>query len=335
MHVTTMVKRIVVRVPWAHRAARSARRRLEAGRLAQRRAGRQLPDLRRLMPARAAGPTARVRYCAVLDGETLNIDFVVPVATDASEVRLRLTAGNRTMEVPARVRHVDAGSTRACATVRLGRSGLGIVRPGRWRLSCAVSTADGTRTYPLCGVPAAAWPDGPTIRAPRSPESGLLYRPEEGPGGRTELAVLAARPTAELVDVVLDWTRAELVLRTVGISADTAAVEFTSREGAPRARVDATVEGDRIICPVPVALLAPRGRAQEWVWDPHLVTGGMRLRIGRSLHDLVDAKKTVRTGAVVVWASPESAVRTRPYLTSTGRLALACNLVSVCPEVDA
>lgn len=273
---------------------------------------------------------ADVRYAGVLDGQTLNLDIEVPYAGAQAPHRVEITFARRGERhtVPAELTAVDPGQLRISAAILLGGRGVPVAPGQRWRLGCLLHTegdAGKPRSFALRGAPTPQWPvDGPTNVGPRCARTGVLYRPDTGPGGLTVLRVLPPPPLAEVVEVRVGWTSAELEIRTVGFVCDAPpTVRFSARTDLRTHAVTATVDSDRIRCALPIDLLASTVGQDETVWDVQLSTGRRRLKVGRTLHDLANPKAVLRPTAAVS-AGAAGPVRVRPYFTPGGRLAVAC-----------
>lgn len=280
--------------------------------------------------------TAEVRYAAVLDGRTMNLDIEAPyTGTEPPRTATLLFNGRRQrLSTPLRVRELAGGKLRLSATVRMGEGDVPVHNERHWRLTAVVTTASGSRvTYGLHGAPAPVWPEGPTVADPRCPRTGRQYRVGTDITGSTTLTVAPAKRTAEVIAVRPDWTTADVEIRAIGFTAGAdPRLRLTARNNGAVVHVTGTTEGDRIHFDLPVASLAEKVTIEEWLWDVHLVTEKRELAVTSTLHDLTQPKAVLRPSTGVVSVAPGVAVRIRPYHTPGGRLVLACLRLASQPE---
>jgi hypothetical protein len=343
MHIASRLRRSLRQMPKVRRLAVEVRDHADSlgkvWRGTQRTAAASRQSVRRLIPVRLPQHVAQVRYAAVLDGHTLNLDIEVPAAgpQPPSGVTLVLTAGQRRLSVPARIRSVTDGVARVSATVVLGERGLPVHEKPRWLIDCVLrDQAGASQTYALCGAPPPPWPDGPTVPAPRCSRSGMLFRPETGPGGRTTLVVHQPKHSVQIVALRVGWVQADLTLRTVGFTCTEAPeLRLTCRTDRRSVTVRASVDGDRLRCALPVGSMTSEAGVDESIWDVHLLVQNKRMAVGSTLHDLEHPKGVIRLQDAIVSAEPGVAVRVRPYVTPTGRLAVACLRISSLGGVPA
>jgi hypothetical protein len=294
-------------------------------------------EIRRLSPATPGGHVATVRFAAVLDGHTLNLDLAladVPYAPDA-RATIELRRGRRRVTAPARLR-ADGRASAVSAAVLLGEEigGLPLESGGPWRVSCVIAASGGSvRRLPLQGAPPPLAHDGPTIAAPRSASTGVRYRVDRDIAGRLTVTPKPPRAVAEVERLALDWTSAELTVRLLGIDGRDATFSFSSRDGLGIEAVPARVLASSATCAIPVGRLAPVSSVEELLWDVRLNAGRAvrTVRVGRVLHDLVNAKSVLRLDTAVVWVDRGTSVRVRPYYTQAGGLVLACLRVHTTP----
>src|SRR5690349_13638080 len=114
----------------------------------------RLPQVhRRLVSARLPRNVGNVRYAAVLDGHTLNLDIEVPHAgpRSPSDATVVFVAGRQRLTAPARIRSAGDGVVRVTATVVLGERGLPVHEEPRWLIDCVLrDEAGASRAYALC-----------------------------------------------------------------------------------------------------------------------------------------------------------------------------------------
>lgn len=289
--------------------------------------------LRRATLAFSGDAIADADFAAVLDGRTLNIDIPLPRFRheDVVSAELRAVHGADRRATPARVRREADGSVSIEATALLDDNPGGLaLRPGvRWLFEVAVRTrSGGEQVLKVLGSRQNAGTRGLTVASPPHPDTGWRYRVRLRPSGRLAIRVtLPTAPIAELSRVELDWLRAALEIRLVGRRLETpAAVEFVKRSGT--ARVTASVEAvgtDRVRCELPLAELAGLGTGSGPVYlHAFLRSGGQRLRVGRVLHDLTDARQILKPTPAIVWAGPGRCVRVEVRFTEAGAMSIAC-----------
>ncbi|MGX6601613.1 hypothetical protein ACWKSP_05665 [Micromonosporaceae bacterium Da 78-11] len=305
-----------------------------------RRGARALPvawqAARSMKPVRTPRNAGEVRYAAVLDGRTMNLDIALP-AGEAPPVTVTVVlTGRQRLTGPGRIRSTVDGVVQVSATVLLGEDGLPVHTERRWTISCVVTDAAGRRrNHPLLGAPEPRRvTSGPTIVAPLCPRTGRRYQVETDPAGRTILTVQQAKRLAEVAEVHAGWTVASLQIRTVGFRYEQAPdLRFTLRDdGAVRA-VPTSLDGDRLAVALPASLLAETVTAKECLWDLHLVNGRREIAVTSTLHDLTDPKAVLRLPTSIISISDGVAVRIRPYFTPRGRLVLACLRLASAPGV--
>ncbi|RZU54448.1 hypothetical protein EV385_6399 [Krasilnikovia cinnamomea] len=291
---------------------------------------------RALLPTRPLRNTADVRYAAVLDGRTLNLDIALPAgtATPPRDAAIVFTGRRHRHTAPARIRTVEDGVVRLSATVLLGEDGVGVHTEGQWQLSCVITDAAGRRsTHPLIGAPEPRWPsDGPTMLAPLCPRTGRRYEVMTLPDGRTGLTVRRSGRLAEVVDIRAGWTGNALEIRTTGFRYGRAPeLRFTLRDDGATHTVTTTLDGDRIFADLPVQRLAETVTTQERLWDLHLIADGRTVRLNSVLTDLTRPKTVLRPPTSIVSVGSGVAVRVRPYFTPRGHLVLACLRLASAP----
>ncbi|MFC7481232.1 hypothetical protein ACFQX7_15970 [Luedemannella flava] len=283
----------------------------------------------RMVRVTAAGTTAGTTYLGVADGHTLNLqaelpdfDGVPPTAADLIFSRDRVTR-----RTPVTVRVTEDGQWLAEGTVLLGDSpGRFALGHGDWQLGLAVTLASGeTRQLTLrrsvTHTPRAA---GPTALVPPCPDSGTLYRPSASLFGTWQLTVRAGQPCAEVVRVVLDLGRAEVVGRFVGVADPTGATaQFVRREDNATHDAAVSMANGLFSVALPLAALAPTERDND-VWDLDVVLRGRRLRVGRYLHDLENLDAVLRPVEQRMPLPGGATFRLSPFYTPAGSLALAC-----------
>ena len=276
------------------------------------------------------GPThniASVEYLAVLDGHTLNLQVSLPEVDDPTAAEVVLRKNDVEHRVPTTLRKEYDGRWYADATVLLGpMAGRLPLDPGVWSLTLHVATASGrTRTLTLRRMtPGKVRRPGPTVVTPPCPDTGMRFRPTTTSFGLCQLTVRKGQSRAEVVRLMIDLGKAEIIGRFVGVAdASDAVAEFALREAGVVHETPVQVDGDIFRIHVPLSAMAP-APGEKTVWDIRIRVGNRRLRVGRYLHDLKNVRATIRSYERRMLMPGGVVLHLRPYYTPAGSLALTC-----------
>ncbi|MEU7036193.1 hypothetical protein ABZ958_21255 [Streptomyces sp. NPDC046237] len=272
---------------------------------------------------------ARLRYAAVLDGQTLNLHAELPATAHGADRAEIVVSGRRRRHVTeARVYDDGQGRTLVDAAVLLG-AGVGgaDLTPGRWRLRLRVETGRRTRRIPLLLLGAPHSYEGTTRPMDASPVTGDRYRIGWTATGNARIRCTPARPAVEVVDVHIEHARIDVDVRLLGMADAAGWSEFVA--SGRRVRRDlAEVEPGVWRVEVPLADMVPRADRREH-WDVVLCGAGRRpLRFARRLHDLSNPQRVFSMRKIVVAPQRDHLMTIEPRYTPTGNLRFTCSRVS-------
>ncbi|MEU4694631.1 hypothetical protein [Actinoplanes sp. NPDC023714] len=278
------------------------------------------------------GPTsniAHVEYFAVLDGHTLNVQIVLPTLDDAEPTSAEVVFSKDRVEhsVPATLRKMYDGNWYADTTTVFGPAAGRIpLDPGHWTVVLRVGLSSGeTRNLTVRRMaPGRARGATPTVLTPPCPDTGMRFRPVVTSFGLAQIHVRGPQVRAEVVRLMLDLGKAEIVGRFVGVpDASGAVAEFSRREAETIHETQVRVDGDIFRIHVPLAEMAPEP-GDKSVWDIRIRVAGRRLRVGRYLHDLKNVRATIRSYERRMLMPGGVVFHLRPYYTPAGSLAFTC-----------
>ncbi|MFE5938929.1 hypothetical protein ACFQ69_26655 [Streptomyces sp. NPDC056470] len=280
------------------------------------------------LPLRGRG-AARLRYAAVLDGQTLNLHAELPRAVRGAEHAEIVVSGRRRRHVTeARVYEDGQGRTLVDAAVLLGAGvgGAGLT-PGRWRLRLRVESGRRSRRIPLLLLEAPHSYEGTTRPMEASPLTGDRYRIGWTATGSARIRCTPARPSVEVVDVHIEHARIDVDIRLLGMADARGWSEFVA--SGRRVRSDlADVEPGVWRVEVPLTDMVPRSDRREH-WDVVLCGGSRRpLRFARRLHDLSDPQRVFTMRKIVVAPRRDQLMMIEPRYTPAGNLRFTCSRVS-------
>uniref|UniRef100_A0AAU3I485 Uncharacterized protein n=1 Tax=Streptomyces sp. NBC_01393 TaxID=2903851 RepID=A0AAU3I485_9ACTN len=280
----------------------------------------------RFFLTRRAGRTARLRYAAVLDGQTVNLHAELPASVTAADLaEIVIWRRRRRHSLPARVYEGEDGRLLMDAAVLLGSQAGGVpVRPGRWKLRLRVRSGRRSRQLPLLMAELTAPRTGLTGPMTSSPLTADRYRLGRTVRGDVRVVCTKARAAAEVVNVHIQHARIDVDLRVFGAQ---------MRE--PWAEVLA--EGRRVRCPleevqpgvwrlaVPLDEMVPTSGRREH-WDVMVHTGTRTLlRLARRLHDVQAPGRVFTMRKILVSPRRGTLMRIEPRYTPAGNLRFTCS----------
>ncbi|MEW2304360.1 hypothetical protein AB0958_31125 [Streptomyces sp. NPDC006655] len=306
----------------------SARRRLLAA--VRRRAAVRLARPRawlmnRLFLPRRAGRTARLRYAALLDGQTVNLHAELPGSvTEADHAEIVVLRRRHRHRVPARVYAGRDGRYLVDAAVLLGTGTRGVpVTPGRWKLRLDVGTGRRVRQFPLLLAELTKPPTGTTGPMKSSPVTADRYRLGRTVRGDARVVCAKARPAAEVVNVHIEHARIEVDLRLLGVGTDARQAEFVAAGRSVTRPLDEVEPGVWRV-DVPLAEMVPTG-SRRVHWDVLVHTDARTpLRLGRRLHDVQAPGRVFAMRKILVSPRRDTLMMIEPRYTPAGNLRFTC-----------
>ncbi|SCD74505.1 hypothetical protein GA0115239_107117 [Streptomyces sp. BpilaLS-43] len=299
---------------------RAARGRLEARAAAL----RSWLILRVFLPRRSRH-TARLKYAAVLDGQTVNLHAELPRSVRLPDhAELVLTRGRRHHESPARVYEGGDGTLLMDAAVLLGAEvGGAPVDPGRWQVRLRLRTGSRTRRIPLLLVELPTPYEGPTKPMTASGVTGRRHRIGRSVTGNMRVVTAVAKPGAEVVKVHITHAGISVDFRLLGIRIDEPEAEFIASGRRLRQPVTVLADGTARV-EVPLEGMAPR-RSRPEHWDV-AVTGasGRAFRLGRRLHDVRNPLRVFAMRATAIAPRGQRPLLVQPRYTPAGNLRITC-----------
>lgn len=271
------------------------------------------------------GRTARLRYAAILDGQTVNLHAELPRSVslpDHAEILLR--RGRARHRLVARVYQGDAGAVLMDAAVLLGAElGGAPMESGRWKVRLRLREGRRSRTLPLLLVEPPVPYDGPTKPMNASPVTGARYRIGRSVTGNVRIVASSARPGAEVVKVHLAHSGIQVDFRLVGAQVTGAWVEFAASGRRLRQEVrELTPDTWRV--DVPLAEMTPH-KARPEHWDITLCSeGGRRMRLGRRLHDVRNPLRVFAMRGGAITPRDRAPLMVQPRYTPAGNLRVTC-----------
>jgi hypothetical protein len=278
---------------------------------------------------------AIVRFYAVHDGHTLNLQALLPAddtavepgRPPATELLFRHSQTRAEHRVGTELRRQDDGRWCAEATVVLGaRSGAVPLTRGTWHVSLLTTGTDNApRPLTLRRLQLPEPASGPTLSAPPCPDTGTQFRATTSAFGSCQLTVRPGRPRAEVMRCIVDLKQVTVLGRFIGVSETSGAVaEFSRRDDETTYVAQPLIDGDHFRIEAPLDALLPDAGGKD-VWDIRLrFPNRPHLRVGRFVHDLSNLRGVIRTPERRVVTADLIAFHIRPSYTPAGRLALAC-----------
>ncbi len=272
-------------------------------------------------------PRATCDFFGVLDGRTLQLHAVLPIAAGHAPKRATLLfiQGRQLVKCPATV-DADSGAVSVTARPAFGDGDEDVsLGKGVWSLALAVSDETGDRRFAL-RTSESEEHDGPTVPAPPHPVSGWRYEPGRGNHGLAQLSVVGPKARAEVIQLATGRTEARIRARFIGVqSLEDPVVVFTPRSGGSDLVVPIAPADGRFEFVVPLTDLASGPAGVEVIWEAWVRTSPTRMiRLGRFLHDLRDPRAVLRVSRATVTVDDRRFVGYRPYYTNAGNLAVAC-----------
>ncbi|WP_418959644.1 hypothetical protein [Streptomyces tritici] len=296
------------------------------GRLVEQAAARRAWLMQRFfLPARRRR-VARLRYAAVLDGQTMNLHAELPTSEALpQEAEIRLRRGlRRRHHVPARVYEDRDGTLLMDAAVLLGDEVGGVpVDTGRWKLHLLLHHRRRTRRLPLLLVEPPVPYGGPTKPMTASPITGDRHRIGRTVTGNARLVTSEARPAAEIARVDLSHSGLVVDVRVLGAEVHEPWAEFKEKNR----RIECPLEQVgpatwRVV--VPLERMELRRATDHW--DVVLRASGVRpLRFGRRLHDVRNPLRVFAIKETVVAPSGRTPLIVHPRYTAAGNFRITCS----------
>jgi hypothetical protein len=280
--------------------------------------------MRFFLPLRAER-TARLRYAAVLDGQTVNLHAELPGSvTLPGDAEIELRRGRRSHRSPARVYEGREGRLLMDAAVLLGDEvGGAPVDTGRWKIRLRLGSGRRSRTLPLLLVEPPVPYDGPTMPMAASPVTGRRYRIGRTVTGNARVVTSAAKPGAEVLKIDLSHTGLTVVFRVFGAEVEEPWAEFIAAGRRIQQPVSTTGDGAWHVV-VPLEQMTPRRRATEH-WDVALCSRGRRpMRLGRRLHDVRNPLRVFAVHQTVVAPQGLDPLIVHPRYTPAGNFRVTC-----------
>jgi hypothetical protein len=309
---------------WARGTAVRARRRAE-----------QIDTVPALGARGRSLPVQRPVHLSVLGGRTLNLAIPCPPgAGTVADARLVLESRGRRETLPMETEPQPGGGLLLTLTAPLRHTDHDEptargprLRDGIWRLTLLTRDAEGREHRASVGSSAPVAADGPTLRTPPDPFTGVAYRVVRTVDGHAMVKVASPRRQAELTALDLKWDR--ITVRGRLIAAEPPYGEYRAeaiRRGASGAPVAIATrwEGASFTFDLPLAEMSAGSRAQR-MWDIRLRgSRGGRVKIARRLTDVRNPKRVFRTPFRSVALDNGTVLRVHAHLSAAGTLAVSC-----------
>ncbi|MFG2723475.1 hypothetical protein ACGFW5_35010 [Streptomyces sp. NPDC048416] len=308
---------------WARGTAVRARRRAE-----------QIDTVPALGARARSRPPLRPLHLSLLGGRTLNLALPCPVpVADVAQMQLHLESHGRVEQLPLEQEPQPDGSTLLTLTTPLrharhnppGTRGPRLT-DGLWRMSLvAVDHQGRIRRTPIAALGDAV-SDGPTLRTPPDPATGVQYRVVRTLDGHAMVKVSGPRRQAELTSLDLKWDRITVKGRLIAVRA--AGGHYTAEAvrrgvGATPLAIATHWQGQEFTFDLPLTEMSRGGRAQR-MWDIRLSAGTTHLKIARRLTDVRSPKRVFRTPFRSVALEDGTVLRVHAHLSAAGTLAVSC-----------
>ncbi|MEU5593432.1 hypothetical protein [Streptomyces sp. NPDC020298] len=287
--------------------------------------------LRLFVPLRQ-GRTARLRYAAVLDGQTVNLHAVLPRTArlpDRADVVLR--RGRERHLAAAHVYQGPDGELLMDAAILMGAELGGVpAGPGRWKLRLRTYTGSRKRSVALLLLEPPVAYEGPTRPMEASPVTGARHRVGRTVTGTARIVSSAPKPAVEVTKVHMSHAGVAVDFRVLGTRVDAPWTEFVA--AGRRIRQPAQAIGpDTYRTEVPLDRMEP-GSSRPEHWDVVLCQEtGPSLRLGRRLHDVRNPRRVFAMRSMAMTPTGRTPMIVQPRYTPAGNLRVTCTRM---PEAD-
>ncbi|MGW2639754.1 hypothetical protein [Streptomyces sp. NPDC001348] len=276
--------------------------------------------------------TARLRYAAVLDGQTVNLHAVLPRSAQLPDRAAVVVRRRRSRHLAgARVYRGPDGELLMDAAILMGEEVGGVpAGPGRWKLGLRMHTGRRSRTVPLLLLQPPVPYEGPTKPMVASPVTGARHRVGRTVTGTARIVSSAPRPAVEVVKVRMSHAGVTVDCRVLGTRVDTPWAEFVAAGRRIRQPVH-PLGPDTYRMEVPLDRMEPRSSRPEH-WDVVLCQeAGPSLRLGRRLHDVRNPRRVFAMPSMAMTPAGRSPMIVQPRYTPAGNLRVTCTRM---PEAD-
>ncbi|MEU6551088.1 hypothetical protein ABZ915_12535 [Streptomyces sp. NPDC046915] len=287
--------------------------------------------LRLFVPLRQ-GRTARLRYAAVLDGQTVNLHAALPRSTrlpDRADVVL--CRGRVRHLAEAHVYQGPDGELLMDAAILMGAELGGVpAGPGRWKLRLRTYTGPRKRSVALLLLEPPVPYEGPTRPMEASPVTGARHRVGRTVTGAARIVSSAPKPAVEVAKVHMSHAGVAVDFRVLGTRVDTPWAEFVAAGRRIRQPVH-PLGPDTYRTEVPLDGMEPRSSRPEH-WDVVLCQEtGPPLRLGRRLHDVRNPRRVFAMRSMAMTPAGRTPMIVQPRYTPAGNLRVTCTRM---PEAD-
>ncbi|MGW7605761.1 hypothetical protein ACWGKW_00485 [Streptomyces sp. NPDC054766] len=274
---------------------------------------------------RRVGRTARLRYAAVLDGQTVNLHALLPHSVPLPErAAVVLSRGGRRHLAEARVYRGPAGELLMDAAILMGEEVGGIpAGPGRWKLGLRTYTGGRSRSVALLLLEPPVPYEGPTKPMTVSRFTGARYRVGRTITGTARIVSSAPVPAVEVSKVHMSHAGTTVDFQVLGTEADRPWVEFVA--AGRQIRQPAQPLGPGVFrTEVPLERMQPRSARPEH-WDVVLCQeAGPPLRLGRRLHDVRNPRRVFAMRSMAMTPVGLTPMIVQPRYTPAGNLRITC-----------
>lgn len=280
--------------------------------------------LRVFLPRRTH--VGRLRYAAVLDGQTVNLHAELPDSLPLPEhAEIELGRGRERHTSPARVYEDTRGRLLCDAAVLLGTQLGGLpVRDGEWKVRLRLRTGRRTRKLSLLLVELPEPYAGPTMPHTVSPITGQRHRLTRSVTGSLRIVTTTPRPLAEVVRVDLSHTALHVDFRLVGAAKDDPEVEFAATGRRLTRPVEPLTEETWRVR-VPLEEMGP-DRKDVLHWDVTArFASGSALRVGRRVHDVRNPQRVFGIASLTVAPPGAAPMIVHPRYTPAGNFRVTCS----------
>ncbi|SDK28959.1 hypothetical protein [Streptomyces indicus] len=288
--------------------------------------------LRRVFLPMRSRRAARLRYAAILDGQTVNLHAELPRNASLPErAEIVLGRGRRRWRTEARVYQGAQGRVLMDAALLLGEElGGAPMADGRAKLQLRVRQGRRSRRYALLLVEPPVPYAGPTKPMEQSAATGARHRIGRSFTGSARIVTRAARASAEVVKVHMDHAGIVVDFRLFGSPGRPEQVEFVA-SGRVLGRPVEFLAPDVVRVAVPLGGMPPRRNRPDH-WDVVACFGrGTRLRLGRRIHDVRNPARVFAIRQLAITPEGLAPMIVQPRYTPAGNLRITCTPM---PEAD-